>query len=217
MDSSGLPPSSPWLLPWKWAESVPFWDFNSVHSAFVDLNLVCAYIISSSSILASLLLYLELTMSRYSKQELWVLRLQFPFSFICRLIYFCSEKLKKSQLLELVHRQPEVTFPTKIGSGPLASLTVRQLRAGLFGPHGYTKAITSLEESQATLHEIIDGDRNSSSPPSSSVFEVRSMFQAYTPGWLNAHYPGGFKNCRTRSTEPVGVIGGFLVHSDRSP
>lgn len=121
-------------------------------------------------------------MSRYSRQELLILSLS---SFVSRVIYVFSEKLKKAQLLELVRRQPEVVFPRKIGSGPLESLAVRQLRMALSGPHGYTKATTPLEESWATdaatgaRHEFINDFLSPLPSPSGSVFGVCCMFLLY--------------------------------------
>src|SRR5437660_510145 len=43
-------------------------------------------------------------------------------------------------------------FPTKVGSGPLESLTVRQLRIALAGPHGYVKATAPFEASGLVEH-----------------------------------------------------------------
>ncbi len=82
----------------------------------------------------------------------------------------------------LIHRQPDVGFPRKIGSGPLGSLSVRQLRAALAGPHGYVKA--SPEESQATAAATLvcretsdhDDDIRKSLSPSSPKVEVRQHF-----------------------------------------
>ena len=44
-------------------------------------------------------------------------------------------------------------FPSRVGSGPLEGLTVRQLRTALAGPHGYVKT-TAFKEPTAEPESV---------------------------------------------------------------
>lgn len=106
--------------------------------------------------------------------------------------------------MELVRRQPDVVFPPKIGSGPLETLTVRQLRAALAGPHGYVASPAAL----AATPDIVNDNGDSLSPLPSPLILVCSEFTHISV--LMSHNPEDCRNPRARS-EPLDDISEFQV------